>query len=373
MLCGCVKSPPTSPTSLLEPVHFDQIRGWGDDELEQSLTGFRAECARLAQLPADTVIGGEGLAAETGGRSGQWAPACRAADNVTPNDRISAQRFYETWFQAYRLNDSGLFTGYYEPEVSGSLSPIDGYSVPILARPDDLVTGPPDPARPGIQPAIGRFVDGKFQPYWTRADIEAGAMGSAARPLLWLHSQSDLFFLQIQGSGRIRLPDGSVVRVTYAGKNGRQYTPIGAVLVEQHALSAGNVNMQSIKAWLAANPSEAKAVMDRNADYVFFRLMPDRDAGEGPPGSLGVALAAGRSAAVDPRYVPLGAPIFVDTRDTLSGAPWRRLLLAQDSGTDIKGPARADIFFGFGAQAELMAGRMREAGTEYLLLPKPAR
>jgi membrane-bound lytic murein transglycosylase A len=198
-------------------------------------------------------------------------------------------------------------------------------------------------------------------------------MGDAARPLLWLQDPVDLFFLQIQGAGRVRLPDGTVTRVSYDGKNGRDYTPIGRLLLQRNALAAQDISMQSIRAWLEAHPADAKGLMDENEDYVFFRILADTDVLAGPPGALGVNLVAGRSAAVDPHAIPLGAPIFVDTTDPITGAPLRRLLLAQDSGTDIKGPARTDIFFGFGAWAEQEAGRMHQTGTEYLLLPRPVR
>jgi membrane-bound lytic murein transglycosylase A len=369
-LCGCAQRPSSTASVTFEPVRFDQIPGWPGDAPENSLTALKAECGRLARLPSDTVVGGQGIAAEAGGRAGDWSPACRAVSYLGLNDAKAAIQFYEAWFQAYRITKPALITGYYEPEVPGALSSEAGYTVPVLARPDDLVTGPPDPAHPGATPAIGHFIEGKFLPYWTRAEIEAGALRQYARPLLWLKSQSDLFFLQIQGAGRIRLPDGHVIRVAYAGKNGRDYTPIGAVLVAQHAMPADAVTMGSIKSWLAAHPGQAKAIMDRNEDYVFFRLLPALDAAIGPPGSLGVGLTAGRSAAVDPQYLPLGSPIFVDTSDPLSGRSWRCLLLAQDSATDIHGPSRTEIFFGFGAQAEQMAGLMRQTGIEYVLLPK---
>jgi membrane-bound lytic murein transglycosylase A len=242
----------------------------------------------------------------------------------------------------------------------------------LLARPTDLVQRPASASEPGVVPVVGRLAGGKLVSYWSRAEIEAGAMGDAARPLLWLRDPVDLFFLQVQGAGRVRLPDGAVVRVGYDGKNGRAYTPIGGVLVAQKAIAPADVSMQSIRAWLAAHPAEAKSVMDRNDDYVFFRILKSEDAALGPPGAMGVDLTAGRSAAVDPHYLPLGAPLFIDTHDPLTGAAWQHLLLAQDSGTDIKGAARADIFFGFGAVAEREAGGMHEAGTLYVLLPRPS-
>jgi membrane-bound lytic murein transglycosylase A len=373
LLCGCVELPAPPEPLLLETVRFDQIPGWGTDRLAESFAGVRADCQRLALLPPDTALGGQGLSADYGGKAGQWAATCAAALQLTANDLAGIRGFYESRFQPYRVRAAGLFTGYYEPEVEGARTQGRGFTVPLLARPVGLVQMPAPGHDPGAPPEVGRLTGGRLVPYWTRAEIEAGAMGSAARPLLWLRRAADLFFLQVQGSGRVRLPDGSVLRVGYDGKNGRAYTPIGGVLVAENALAPADVSMQTIKAWLLAHPAEAKAVMDRNDDYVFFRLLPTTDSSLGPPGALGVDLAAGRSVAIDPHYLPLAAPVFLDTKDPLTGEAWQHLTLAQDFGTDIKGPARADIFFGFGATAEQNAGHMHQAGTLYLLLPRPTR
>jgi len=372
-LAGCVSQPVAPPTAVLETVGFEQIPGWTTDRQNDTFTGLRAECRRLATLPADTGLGGEGMASTYGGKAGHWSAACIAAASLKADDAEGVRHFYETWFQPYQLSTAGLFTGYYEPEVQGALSPDAAHTVPLYARPSDLVQLSPPPEDPKAAPRVGRMVGGTLQPYFSRAEIEAGAMGSAAKPLLWLHDPVELFFLQIQGAGRVRLPDGTVTRVGYDGKNGRDYTPIGRLLLQRNALAAQDISMQSIRAWLEAHPADAKGLMDENEDYVFFRILADTDVLAGPPGALGVNLVAGRSAAVDPHAIPLGAPIFVDTTDPITGAPLRRLLLAQDSGTDIKGPARTDIFFGFGAWAEQEAGRMHQTGTEYLLLPRPVR
>lgn len=356
----------------LQAVRFDQMPGWQTDTLSRSFAGFRAECHRLALLPPDTRLGGMGLAADYGGQAAQWAAPCAASAALVVNDEAGIRHFYERWFQPYRLLAAGFFTGYYEPEVQGARSRGGGFTVALLARPANLIQAPPSSGDPGAPRPVGRMVHGKLIPFFTRAEIEAGALGTAAHPLLWLRSPADLFFLQVQGAGRVRLPDGSTVHVGYDGKNGRTYTPIGRVLIQQNEMAAQDVNMQSIKAWLAAHPAEAQSLMDRNDDYVFFKEL-NGDAQIGPPGALGVDLTPQRSAAVDPHYVPMGTPLFVDTTDPVSGAPWRHLVLAQDSGTDIKGPARADLFFGSGAQAEQAAGRMQQAGTAYILLPRPAQ
>jgi membrane-bound lytic murein transglycosylase A len=371
-LAGCVSQPLPPPTNAMQTVRFDQIPGWSADRQNETWAGLRAECRRLAVLPADTTLGGEGLASDYGGKAGHWSAACTAAVSLTADDTLGVRHFYEAWFQPYKFTAPGLFTGYYEPEVQGSLARDATYAVPLFGRPSDLMQAPP-PEDPKAAPRVGRMVEGRLQPYFSRSQIEAGAMGKAATPLLWLRDPVDLFFLQIQGAGRIRLPDGTVTRVGYDGKNGRDYTPIGRVLLQRNALAANEISMQSIKTWLEAHPADAKALMDQNEDYVFFRILTNTDVLAGPPGSLGVDLVAGRSAAVDPHATPLGAPIFVDTTDPVTNAPLRRLLLAQDSGTDIKGPARTDIFFGSGALAEQEAGRMHQPGTEYLLLPRPVR
>jgi membrane-bound lytic murein transglycosylase A len=373
LTCACISNPLPPEHLALESVSFDQIPGWRSDRLTEGFSAFRAECHRLALLPPDTALGGQGLAAEYAGKAGLWMTPCAAASYLTANDLVGIRNFYESSFKPYRVQDVGLFTGYYEPEVEGALTQGHGFTFPLLARPVGLVQVPAPTSDPGAPPQVGRLVNGKLVPYWTRAQIEAGALGSDARPLLWLRSPEDLFFLQVQGAGRVRLPDSSVMRVGYDGKNGRTYTPIGSVLVAEKALAPSDVSMQSIKAWLVAHPAEAKAVMDRNDDYVFFRKLESADVALGPPGALGVDLTPGRSVAVDPHYLPLAAPVFLDTKDSLTGSPWQHLALAQDSGTNIKGPARADIFFGFGGSAEQEAGHMHQSGHLYLLIPRPTK
>ncbi len=363
---GCVK-PPGAVDGLTQ-VRFDEMPGWQADTLAQTLPALRAGCRRLATLPADTALGGADVAAAAGGLAGNWLPACTAAARLMPGEEAAIRRFYEAWFQPYRVGTPGLFTGYYEPEVRGALVQGGAYQTPVLARPTDLVqtAASGDPHGP---PVVGRMAQGRLVAYWSRADIAGGRMGDEGRPLFWLANPVDLFFLQIQGAGRVRLPDGTVVRLGYDGKNGRPYTPIGRVLVAQHALPADGVSMQSIRAWLTAHPDQAQAVMDRNEDYVFFRVLNGGDAGLGPPGALGVPLTPGRSAAVDRHSIPLGAPVFVDTMDPLTRRPFQRLVLAQDVGSDIVGGARTDLFLGAGDAAEAQAGRMREGGVEYVLLP----
>ena len=365
---GCTA--PEPPDATLVQVGFDQLPGWQADHVEQAWPALVAECRRLALLPVDTALGGHGLTQTYAGRAGAWLPVCQAARTVDDGDAFAIRRFLETHFQPYRVAQPGLFTGYYEPEVRGALVQGGAYQTPVLARPADLVQEPA-PNDPHGAPLVGRVEHGALVPYWTRADITAGR-AAAARPLLWLADPVDLFFLQVQGSGRVRLPDGAVMRLGYDGKNGRPYTPIGRVLVQQQALAPDAVTMQSVRAWLTAHPGEAGAVMDRNEDYVFFRVLSGADERLGPPGALGVALLPGRTAAVDRAAVPLGTPIFIDTTDPVTGQAWRRLLLAQDVGSDVVGASRADVFLGAGALAERQAGEMHQAGVEYVLVPRPS-
>lgn len=345
---------------------FSDLPGWSEDSLAELLPALRLQCRKLAMLPPDTALGGTGLAATYGGRAGQWTDVCRAALDLAPNDDPHA--LIEHWFAPYSVSAAALVTGYFEPVLRGDVHQGGAYQTPVLARPADLVAGTDKDAQG--RPVMGRLVDGVLKPYYARADIEAGALGDAAHPLIWLTSPIDLFMAQVQGSALVELPDGSKLHLVFDARNGRPYTPIGRVLTEQGAIAQGDISMQSIRAWLEAHPDQARVVMDRNESYVFFRLAPEMDAGMGPPGALGVALTAGRSAAVDRNFVPLAAPLFVDTT-VPDGRQWRHLVLAQDLGSAIAGPARVDVFLGAGAQGAEWAGHMRQTGRLWLLLPRP--
>ena len=284
-------------------------------------------------------------------------PPCQALAALRPGNHVAARNFLERWFAPFavagRQGKNGLFTGYFEPEIAGSLQKSQRFSAPIYARPRDLPK-----ARRG---AATRYHD--------RRQIEAGALDGAARPLAWAADPVDVFFLQIQGSGRVRLPDGKILRLGFDGHNGHPYTSIGGVLVRRGALDLDTVSMQSIRAWLAANPMEIRPVLNSNARYVFFRPLT----GPGPIGAENVALTPGRSLAVDRRLIPFGAPVWLDTSEALDAKrKLRRLMVAQDTGGAIKGAVRGDIFFGAGPGAAARAGRMNRPGRYFLLLPRSA-
>lgn len=344
--------------------------GWGRDDHAQALGAFLISCGKLNRKTPSASILGAGYA----GSAGHWQEICRAAGalgrGVSP---LNARRFFESWFQPHLLrngnNAEGLFTGYFEPILQGSLTPSARFRVPLYRKPGDLVTVDLGAFKKKLkgQQITGRLAKNRLVPYAGRAQIERGALRGKGLELVWVDNPIDAFFLHIQGSGRVVLPDGRHLRVGYAGKNGQPYFAIGRDLVASGAIPKEQISLQSIRAWLKANPSRAQALMDKNKSYVFFRSLT----GPGPIGAQGVPLTPGRSMAVDRRFVPLGAPLWLDTTNPLApGQPLRRLVVAQDTGGAIKGVVRGDLFWGAGPQAKAGAGRMKEPGRFYLLLPR---
>lgn len=299
---------------------------------------------------------------------------------MPPPDEAAARAFFETRFEPHLqragwFRSSGLITGYYEPLLNGSWTRTERYRYPIYRPPDDLVTVDLGALYPELKNkrVRGRLAGRRVVPYPSRSEIDVQPSPLAGNELLWVDDPVALFFLQIQGSGRVRLPTGEIVPVGYAEQNGHPYTAIGRTLAERTGLKLEEIDAPTIRAWLAANPAEAQAVMNTNASYVFFAL---RDPSlPGPLGALGTPLLPERAIAVDPVYVPLGLPVWLDTLLPDSSEPYRRLVFAQDTGGAIRGAVRADIFFGHGPQAEAHAGRMRASGRLYVLLPAgaPAR
>ena len=369
---------PVTPKLELEPVSFDRLDGWDADDPSGALLAFRRSCGVLRTRAPTEPMGPE----PAFGQIGEWLQACAAAGAPGALASAAAARgFFETWFQPYRATDAGdpagLFTGYYEPVLHGSRHEGGPYQVPLHAQPPDLLRidlGRFNPELAGF--AIwGRVVDGEFVPYYTRAQIDQGALAGKDLELLWVDDPIAKFFLQVQGSGQVRLDDGTVVRVGYAGQNGRPYRAIGRDLIEIGALPRDQVSLQTIRTWLRAHPADAATIMERNPSYIFFAEHPELAAADGPLGTQGVPLAAGRSLAVDRRFLPLGAPVWLDTSAPRPDrpedeAPLRRLLIAQDTGGAIKGVVRGDVFWGAGEPAEAIAGRMRGRGGLAVLLPK---
>ena len=293
------------------------------------------------------------------GRVAQWQQICAAAALVGPGDR-AARSFLEEWFSPYLAVDGdsewGLFTGYYEPVLRGSWLPSARFRVPLYRMPPETATG------------LAR-VNGRGVTLPSRAQIDAGALSGRGLELLWVDDPVDAYFLHVQGCGQVQMTDGSRVRVGFAGKNGHQYYPIGAELMRRGEIVPGQMSMQAIRAWLVAHPREAPGLMARNGSYVFFRFVD----GDGPIGAQGVPLVPGRSIAVDPGFVPYGVPLWLDTTNPQDNRiALRRLVVAQDTGTAIKGPIRGDLFWGSGDAAATAAGLMKQQGRWFLLLPKAA-
>jgi membrane-bound lytic murein transglycosylase A len=296
-----------------------------------------------------------------------WRAACAAI----PDDPARARAYFEAEFQPYRVTAAAFVTGYYEPELNGAIERSQRYTVPLHRLPGDLVQVDLGEFRDTLkgERIAGRVENGRLKPYFPRADIARGALDGKDLELLWVDDPVDAFFLEIQGSGRVRLEDGRLLRVGFAGQNGWRYVAIGRVLLDEGALSRDDVSMQSIRAWLAANPEKARSILDRNPSYVFFRILE----GDGPIGAQGVALTVGRSLAVDRTEVALGSPVFIDLQHPDSpGGILRRLVVAQDTGGAIKGAGRGDLFLGPGREAGEIAGRMKARGTMFILLPKGA-
>ena len=331
--------------------------GFAAVDLGPALAAFRRSCPVVLKradpsgltLPAD------------------WSGACAAATTAT-----EAGAFFATAFRAVTIGDGrGLDTGYFEPELAGSRVAAPGFAVPLYRRPPDLIDldlGAFDPGLTGKH-VRGRIAGAVFVPYFDRAAIDDGALAGRGLELGWAADPYEAFFLEIQGSGRLRLPDGSVMRVGYDGQNGHAYTAIGKLLRDRGVLAPGQATMDGIIGWMRIHPVEGRDLMRANASHVFFRELTT-PADLGPTGAMGVPLTARASAAADPKFVPLGAPIWLDTM--VGGAPCRTIVVAQDTGGAIKGPNRLDIFWGAGPAARATAGGLSASGSVTLLLPAAA-
>ena len=353
---------------ILEPTTYDRIAGWREADHRQALATFKRSCAEIE-------ASGSAFARKVvyGGTRRDWLAVCARLKAAA-----DPRRFFEEGFTPLIVHDpvrpEGLFTGYYEPEAEGSLKPGGDYKVPVYARPADLVAFDARAAKK-LGLAYGRMVDGAPQGYFTRRQIEEGALKGRGLELVWLKDWADAFFIQVQGSGRVRLPNGKVMRLGYAAKTGLPYTAIGGLLVERGILARADVSMQAIRAWMRKNPKDARALMWENKSFVFFREVTVDDPKLGPPGAQKVPLTPYHSLAIDRSLWIFGTPVWLDTQAPKGEAgtltPFRNLMVAQDTGTAIKGHARGDVFWGGGEAAALTAGHMKSPGRMIVLLPKP--
>ncbi|NMM45040.1 murein transglycosylase [Rhodospirillaceae bacterium KN72] len=361
-----------APALALSPVAFADLPGWTDDGLDGAQQALLRSCGRITAQPADKEIGTPAL--ET--TPADWQAACDALAAAT--DAASLKAALESGFTPFAVadpskgdaGDQGLFTGYFEAELTGSRTQSDTFATPLYARPGDLVTvdlGLFDPDLKG-KGVVGKVQDGKLIPYPMRGDIESGALAGQDLELLWIDDPVDVFLLQVQGSGRVVLPDGEVVRVGFAAHNGHGYKSIGRKLIDEGELQAHEASWSGIRKWIEKNPDKAHDLFAFNPRFIFFRLLQ----GDGPIGAEGVALTPERSMAVDTGFIPLGMPLWLDTtRPGVTEDPLRRLMVAQDKGGAIKGVVRGDFFWGYGDEALAEAGRMKSKGRYFLLLPNP--
>jgi membrane-bound lytic murein transglycosylase A len=346
MLAGLARGPAVKNLNL------------GDADARAALSSFRESCPRLtARNDASGLT-----------RPSDWQAACAAAPLTGDT---AATRFFAEQFETIRVADGKAYaTGYYEPEIAGSRTRIPGYDVPVYGLPGDLVRAWPEtipPEQRSGNPPLGRIDEsGKPVPYWDRAAIEDGALMGKGLEIAWAADPIEFFFLQIQGSGRLRAPDGTVMRIGYAGQNGQPYAGLGSLMRERGLIGEGPGqypgSMQGIMSYLREHPVEGHALMRENKSWVFFREL----AGDGPIGALGVPVRRRASVAADPQYVPLGAPVWLSVDRPEVGGLW----IAQDTGGAIKGANRFDTFWGAGAQAAAIAGGMSGSGVALILLPK---
>ena len=349
---------PTQPeeiTAVYKQTQWSALPNWPGEQLNNTWPSWLNSCKRLATRPV-------------------WKDICAEAVMLGQQDETSIKAFFEKHFSPWQITtntgtDTGLVTGYYEPLLKGSLTPKVG-SVPFYAVPDNLLIL--DLAKQYTD-LKGKRLRGRLEgtrtviPYWSRQEIAEGKMGNSAKVLAWADDAVEAFFMEVQGSGRIQLEDGSLLRLGYADQNGYPYKSIGKWLIEQGELTPDKASMQSIQAWAKANPQRLQEMLNANPSVVFFRVLSGTD---GPIGALNVPLTDEASAAVDPKFVPLGSPIYLATTRPNDNQAMNRLIQAQDTGGAIAGPIRVDYFWGFGAKAGELAGRMKQKGQVWLLWPK---
>src|SRR3989440_1278082 len=350
-MCPCPPAKPAPETARYQETSFDVLPGWRETSLQPSLRAFVTGCPRL---------------------SGTLSRACQTAA-IVPDDPAAARQFFESTFVPYALissesGDTGLITGYYEPVLDATRAPDAMNRYPIFGVPEDLLIVDLATVNPDVRNLRlrGRVDGRRVVPYYSRGEIET--QGVPAPIIAWVADPVELFFLQIQGSGQLRLDNDERLRIGYADQNGHPYRSLGRHLIDRGELTLEQASMQGIKAWAAANPEKLQEALNYNASYVFFRELPP--GADRPVGALGVPLSAQYSLAVDRRFTPLGAPVYLATTFPLSDERLERLMAAQDTGGAIRGVVRADFFLGTGPEAGATAGRMRQQGKMWLLWPR---
>lgn len=356
---------------VLKQKAFSHLPGWQTTRVAKSLQTFQVSCKAFLKQDPERLVGSQHLSL----KAGDWQPACKEAMSITPVSEAAARDFFQKWFTPVEFNDHrpvrGLFTGYYMAYLRGSLTKTKEYNIPIYGLPSNMVTvnlGDFDPALKNRK-IIGRLKGKQLLPFHSREEINKGAIKDKAPVLVWVNSRIDRLFLEIQGSGTVELEDGRQLYVGYAGENGAPYTAIARVLIDKGVMTRDNASMQHIKSYLESHPEEMDLVLNQNKSFVFFRFLKN----DAALGAQGVALTAGYSLAVDRKWIPLGAPLWLTTtRPTKvvdKDKVFNRLMIAQDTGGAIRGVVRGDVYWGAGENATFIAGHMKNPGHYWLLLP----
>ncbi len=371
-MTGPAEAAATLAGADLRPLPFAALPGWAADDHTAAYRAFHRTCAKVAE---DGSVLRPAQAADAA-----LVRVCRKAlDLGSELEPGRARAFFEAHFTPVDVvppSGKGFLTGYYEPEFAGSLTREGAFQVPLLDRPDDLVTVPQGETLAGLDPGLqaARRTSTGYEPYPDRAAIEDGALGRRAKPIVYLKEPGEAFIIHVQGSARIRLPDDSALRVAYAGRNGQPYTSIGRVLVERGEIPLPEMSLERLMGWLRDHPGPARELMRLNRSYIFFRVATELKPEDGPIGGAGVPLTPGRSLAVDRSLWSYGLPVWLEGERPLSlerSEPLRRLMIAQDTGSAIVGPARGDFYVGSGPEAGTQAGLMRHPVRFVVLRPKP--
>ena len=367
------RGPIVFPDTQYEPVEWADLDGWTGDDHAAAFAAFLGSCRTLQNRHRQ--------ARELTAIPAALKDICEAARQAIPLDQEGTKKFFEDHFRPIRINKlgdtDGFLTGYYEPIIAGSRVPTREFTAPLYRRPPNLVPAGRrklGEAFPSKGVFVGRRVGRrKIVPYYDRSQIEDGALDRWHLEICYLRDQVDVLFAQIQGSARVKLEDGTILRVNYDSHNGWPYTPVGRVLAEQKLMTRDQVSMQSIRDWMEANPEQAKEIRRQNKSYVFFRIT-DLATEDEAVGGQGVRLMPGRSIAIDRALHAYGTPFFIQAElpiaNQKAGTKFDRLMIAQDTGSAIVGPARADIYFGAGDEAARMAGRIKNPGVFVMLLPR---
>lgn len=359
------------PPISLKKTSFNQLPGWEKAHVRKSLTAFKTSCKVFLKQDPERFVGSQAFDL----KARDWYPACRAALAIEETSEKTAKEFFQTWFTPVEFNEGkpvhGLFTGYYMPQLQGSLTKTEEYQVPIYGLPADIITVNLEQFDPQLKNRriVGRVERNKLVPFHSREEINKGAIQDKAEVLVWVNSHIDRAFLEIQGAGIVELPEGKQMYIGYAGENGAPYKSIARVLIDKGIMTKDNASMQAIKTYLEAHPQEMHAVLNQNKSFVFFHQLPQKAA----LGAQGVALTPGYSLAIDRKWIPLGAPLWLSTtrpdQQYDDKKTFQRLMIAQDTGGAIRGVVRGDVYWGPGEKATYIAGHMKNRGHYWLLLP----